>query len=116
MEGSCAGLWELPGGKVEDGESDEDALVREFDEEFGVPVEPIALIGETSFVHKGSTRSLAAWACRLAGDRELKLREHLEVRWCLPEESLELPFVESDRSLLPRIIAWMREGTPQRES
>ena len=107
MEGECAGLWEFPGGKVEEGESDEEALEREFDEEFGMPLLPVELIAETSFVHHGRRRRLAAWACKLEGDRNFRLREHLELRWCLPEEALILPFVESDRSLLPRILEWM---------
>jgi len=107
MEGDCAGLWEFPGGKVEEGESDEEALVREFDEGFGVPIEPLVLIGETGFVHAGTRRTLAAWACRLGIEKRLRLRAHLEYRWCLPEETRGLDLVESDERLLPRIIEWM---------
>ncbi len=110
MDGDCAGLWEFPGGKVEAGESDEEALVREFDEEFGLPIEPMALIGETGFEHRGTHRTLAAWACRRLHFGVLELRAHLEVRWCRPEEMSGLPFVESDSRLLPRVIEWVRSG------
>ena len=108
MEGECAGLWEFPGGKVEEGEDDRTALVREFDEEFGAPLEALSLIGETDFVHKGRRRLLAAWVCRRSRGGDLELRAHLEVRWCLPEETEELPFVESDRKLLPCVLEWVK--------
>jgi len=108
MEGECAGLWEFPGGKVEEGESDEMALVREFEEEFGVEIEPVELIAETSFAHRGRNRILAAWSCRRGRKARLELRVHLEVRWCLPEETRGLEFVESDGRLLPRVLEWLR--------
>ncbi len=110
MEGECAGLWEFPGGKVEEGESDEMALVREFDEEFGVELVPVELIAETSFVHRGRDRVLAAWSCHRGGKAPLELRVHLELRWCLPEETRGLEFVESDGSLLPRVLEWLRNA------
>lgn len=111
MKGECAGLWEFPGGKVEEGESDELALIREFDEEFGAAIEALAFIGETEFEHGGRHRVLAAWACRRRQSGNLELREHLEIRWCTPEETVGLPFVESDGRLLPRVIEWMKRET-----
>lgn len=107
MEGSCAGLWEFPGGKVEPGESDEEALIREFDEEFGASIEAVEPIAETSFVHRGQRRVLAAWVCRLAPDASLSIREHAELRWCLPGETAELEFVDSDSRLLKHVLDWM---------
>jgi 8-oxo-dGTP pyrophosphatase MutT (NUDIX family) len=80
-----------------------DALVREFDEEFGVALEPLYLLGETSFFHHGRKRALAAWVCRLGPDRAFHLSEHLEIRWlpCVALEALDL--VDSDRKLLPLV-------------
>lgn len=109
--GELGGLWELPGGKLEPGETDEQALIREFDEEFGARLEPLALMGETSFEHRGRRRSLAAWACRLGEDSALRLTEHLESRWLSPEDAETLDLVDSDRKLLPVIRAWIEASS-----
>ncbi|MBQ1869243.1 MAG: NUDIX domain-containing protein, partial [Treponema sp.] len=51
--GQMGGRWEFPGGKVESGESDADAVVREFKEEFGVKVKVFSNIANAHFVHNG---------------------------------------------------------------
>jgi 8-oxo-dGTP diphosphatase len=98
--GSCAGLWEFPGGKVEPGESDEAALVREFDEEFGIEARPLRLLGETAFDHGGSARALAAWLIELPPYADIELREHERTAWASPEELDCLDLVDSDRKLV----------------
>lgn len=55
---SQAGLWEFPGGKVEAGESPEEALRREIIEELGVPVEVKQFVGTGEHQMKGSTHTL----------------------------------------------------------
>src|SRR5947209_14645323 len=54
-----AGLWELPGGKVHDGERDLDALVRECREELGVDVRPMSRLGDDVAISEQSM--LRAW-------------------------------------------------------
>jgi 8-oxo-dGTP diphosphatase len=103
--GSCAGLWEFPGGKVEPGESDEAALAREFDEEFGIAAKPLRFLGETAFVHGGSTRALAAWLIELPPFAEPELREHARTAWATPDELDCLDLVDSDRKL----VAFVRD-------
>jgi 8-oxo-dGTP diphosphatase len=109
--GELGGLWEFPGGKLEAGESDEDALVREFEEEFGASLEPRSLIGETSFMHHGRNRALAAWVCRVDRNSELRLCEHIESRWLSLGEIELLELVDSDRKLLPFIRAWLKAAS-----
>jgi 8-oxo-dGTP diphosphatase len=98
--GEMGGRWEFPGGKVEEGETDEAALVREIDEEFGTVVSPLRLLGESSFVHRGKTRILAAWLGSIPAQARLELREHSEYRWSCLEEIAALHLADSDRSLL----------------
>lgn len=98
--GSCGGLWEFPGGKVESGESDEAALVREFDEEFGLKVRPLRLIGEAAFSHGGADRALAAWLIEFVGPAIPELREHVESAWVEAGKLGDLDLVDSDRKLL----------------
>lgn len=101
--GALGGLWEFPGGKLEAGETEPEALVREFDEEFGVALKPVKSLGETSFMNKGVDRRLAAWLAEIPGDAKLELREHLACRWVGQAELSTLDLADSDRKLLPCI-------------
>ena len=103
-QGSFSGCWEFPGGKVEPGESDEEALVREFDEEFGIAIGVRRLLGEALFPHRGVDRVLAAWLIELAPFTRPKLLEHEEIAWASALELEALRLVDSDRDLLPYVL------------
>jgi 8-oxo-dGTP diphosphatase len=103
--GDMGGKWEFPGGKVEAGEGPVDALHREYDEEFCVPIKVGPPIGEVGFFHHGEEYSLAAFYVELvASDGDLKPSEHSEWRWATLDEILELDFADSDSKLLPFLI------------
>jgi 8-oxo-dGTP diphosphatase len=107
--GPLTGLWEFPGGKVERGEDDLAALVRECREELGVDVVPEAFLGEVPLdgvVAGGApgASTLRLWWGRIA-DGELVAHEHSDLRW-LPAEGLdELDWIPADRPLLPAVRA-----------
>jgi 8-oxo-dGTP diphosphatase len=103
-DGSFCGCWEFPGGKVEPGESDEAALAREFDEEFGVEVRAKRLLGVSAFPHRGVDRALAAWLIELAPDSRPRLLEHDEISWASGIELEALRLVDSDRKLLEFVL------------
>ncbi len=98
--GALGMMWEFPGGKVEDGESDEEAIVREMDEEFGAAVIPLRFLGQTVFLHRDIPRELAAWLVALGSGARMELREHTECRWVDFGEFADLALADSDRSLL----------------
>lgn len=104
--GDLGGKWEFPGGKVEEGESDGDALIREYQEEFGVAVKPGAFLGTASFEHHGKERRLNAYRISFSGD--FTLREHTEWRWASLEEIETLDFAGSDRLLLKALKAYFQ--------
>jgi 8-oxo-dGTP diphosphatase len=108
--GGLGGKWEFPGGKVEAGESCEDALAREFLEEFGVPVMVGQLLAGASFTHKGKARSLRAYMVRLES-RRFTLSEHTEWRWVFPVEIPALDFAGSDLKLLPELEKYFLENS-----
>ena len=95
-----AGFWELPGGKVEPGEDERAALIRECDEELGVTVELGDRIGPDLPI--GAAGVLRVWSGRvLAG--VLEAREHDELRW-LGAGSLEsVEWLPADLPLLPHL-------------
>lgn len=101
--GTLGGKWEFPGGKREPGESDEAALIREYDEEFGVAVTVGALIGESQFVNGYKRYGLSALLVELRAE-PTDLREHDELRWLSAEELLAIDLAESDRALLPFVL------------
>jgi 8-oxo-dGTP diphosphatase len=96
--GAMGEKWEFPGGKAEEGETDGEALVREYAEEFAVPVRVGELLGTTSFVHKGRRRILNAYQVSFV-KTDFRLNEHTEWRWATLEEMERLDFVDSDRKL-----------------
>jgi 8-oxo-dGTP diphosphatase len=97
--GDLGEKWEFPGGKVEEGESDEQALVREYREEFGVAIETGPFLGSAAFIHHGQERSLCAYRVSFPEER-ISLREHSQWRWARREEIAGLDFAPSDRRLL----------------
>ncbi|MDR0602349.1 MAG: (deoxy)nucleoside triphosphate pyrophosphohydrolase [Treponema sp.] len=112
--GDLGGKWEFPGGKVEEGESDGEALIREFGEEFSAAVTVGPFLGSAVFEHRGAERTLRAYEVRFKkGD--FILREHAEWRWADPEEIKALDFADSDRKLLDFIGRIAPEGPPSGE-
>jgi 8-oxo-dGTP diphosphatase len=96
----AAGRWELPGGKVEPGETPEAALVREIREELGCAVEVTGwLPGEVGI---GERHVLTVAVARLV-DGEPVPHEHDEVRWLARDELGEVDWLEPDRPFLAHL-------------
>jgi 8-oxo-dGTP diphosphatase len=77
---SQAGLWEFPGGKVQSGESPEQCLKREIEEELSIRVEVGAFFGESLYAYEDKTIRLLAYRVRSEG-RQPSANEHAELAW-----------------------------------
>jgi 8-oxo-dGTP diphosphatase len=100
--GAMGDKWEFPGGKVDNGESDQEALKREYLEEFGVDIVVGDFLGSADFEHRGVKRRLRAYRVSFAVP-QCTLMEHTQWRWAALEEIEQLDFVDSDLKLLPAL-------------
>ena len=90
-----AGRWEFPGGKVEPGETDEQALVREIREELGVEIEVVRRVPGEWPLHDDLVLHL--YVARLITGEPAPLEQHDEIRWVTPSQFDEIDWLESDR-------------------
>lgn len=108
--GEMGERWEFPGGKVEEGESFEETLVREYNEEFGVTVTVGRHIADASFQHGSKDVQLSAYEVFFSEDvQEFVLSEHTEVKWVSLEDIKALRFVDSDMLLYDDVVRFYRE-------
>ena len=95
-----AGYWEFPGGRVEPGESEPDAVARECAEELGVKVGVGERIGPDLVLANGWV--LRVYAAELISGRPRAV-EHRAVRWIGPSELAGLDWLPADRVLVPQL-------------
>jgi 8-oxo-dGTP diphosphatase len=102
-----AGKWEFPGGKVEPGETEVEALIRECDEELGVRVEVGDRIGRD--VPLGHGRAvLRVYAARLLDGGAPRPLEHAELRWLAADQLDTVTWLPADAPIvaaLPPLLA-----------
>ncbi len=100
-------LWEFVGGKVEAGESDKEALVRECREELGVTLSVGDRFADVVHAYPDLTVHLTLYCATIAEGTPQKL-EHNDIRWITPQEIPKYSFCPADRTILSEIPKRMK--------
>ncbi len=96
-------LWEFPGGRVEPGESDQRALVRELMERLGVEVAVGAREVEVDHAYRGYTLLLSTYRCRIEAGEPHPVHVRA-IRWASPEELAQLSFPGADQASVDALL------------
>jgi len=101
--GPIGNLWEFPGGKIEPGETPEQALIRECAEELGIIVQPGNQITSTTMEYPRGPITLTTYYCELLHG-EPTLTEHVELRWLKPAELPALAWAPLDLPTVTKLL------------
>lgn len=97
-------LWEFAGGKVEKGESDEDALIRECKEELKITVKVREKFASVIYEYPDITVDLTVYNAEITKGKPQKT-EHSEIKWIKPQEIKNYTFCPADKDILEKIQA-----------
>ncbi len=100
--GEYSGYWEFPGGKLEEGETPQEAAVREVREELSAEVELGELISQVEYDYPDFHLTMYCYFARMLSG-ELRLNEHDEARWLKKEELDSVRWLPADSDVILRL-------------
>ena len=110
---SFASMWEFPGGKVQDNESEQTALQRELREELDVQVEILQRLTPSFHAYSDFSLRLIPYLCALK-EGEPEALEHKALRWITPGEISFYDFPEADLPVLAEYLALLNKKRSDR--
>jgi len=100
--GDLAGGWEFPGGKIEEGETPEEALVREIHEELEALIEVDSLVTVVDYDYDTFHLHMHCFLCHVASG-QLELHEHMAARWLDAENIDSVAWLPADEAVVVAI-------------
>ncbi|AKL86949.1 (deoxy)nucleoside triphosphate pyrophosphohydrolase [Bacillus atrophaeus] len=100
---SLSNLWEFPGGKLEEGENAQEALVREIEEELGCKIEAGEVIADIHHEYENVIVNLISIRAKIV-DGEPVAKEHAELRWVPVSELESLEWAPADLPTLTALV------------
>ena len=104
----AAGRWEFPGGKVEPGESDEDALKRELRERLDAEGHIGKKLGEKLHEYDGYRVALVLYEAVLIEGKPLVAKRVKDFRWVASVEFEQFPFPDADQQTMDQLLGFSR--------
>jgi mutator protein MutT len=98
------GLWEYPGGKIENSETPEEALQREIQEELELAIKVERFIGEFCHEDEHFKVKILAFAAKSLSEK-FQVKYHLDVRWVQVGQMKEYKLLPADEPIFPALIS-----------
>ena len=105
--GELKGGWEFPGGKVEPGETSQQALIREIIEELDTKIKVGELIDTVEYDYPTFHLSMDCFWCEVING-DLVLKEHEAAKWLTKEKLNEVEWLPADITLIDKIQGYMK--------
>lgn len=97
--GEFEGMWEFPGGKIEEGENTEFALKREIQEELGIDITINKFLCTTEYDYPSFHLTMHCYLCGIKAG-EIELREHKSARWLTAETLDNVEWLPADKEVI----------------
>lgn len=101
--GEFADMWEFPGGKIELGESREEALIREVKEELELDINNLEYLTTVDYDYPNFHLTMHCFICEICGG-ELVLNAHNDAKWVSLEELSTQKWVQADVEVVEKIL------------
>jgi 8-oxo-dGTP diphosphatase len=98
--GSCANLWEFPGGKIEPGETPQECLIREVQEEVGIPIAITKEFCRSSYSYPDRDIDFIFFLGEVLDITGLIHPVHQKLAWVSPQELSDYDFCPADEEIL----------------
>ena len=102
--------WEFPGGKIESGETESDAIIREIHEELGCTVVVDDLLSEIEHEYPDFILWMTMCICHLESQSIPMCLEHNSIKWITPDRFQELDWAAADERCCDKILEWLNRN------
>ncbi len=100
--GEFKDMWEFPGGKIELGESKEEALHREIEEELEITIKDLEFLTTVDYDYQSFHLTMHCYLCKISGGR-LKLKVHNDIKWLALNEMDNQLWVPADIKVIGKL-------------